>query len=179
MIEMPGSVSSPMASEEHKVSPFVDHQDCDTQLSTEQSIFTQSVPSAQTDEIVNSMPLLPHLWISVITITAGPRILWQCSTLGLPYYLLLLGLLILVDAALDFRWIASRVITFMVVSAGLAPLHTLWTHSMIALPSADSMFCRGKRVCSRYNTLLLPSLVHSGAQALTVVIPFIMAEDLG
>ena len=69
-------------------------------------------------------------------------------------------------------------LVYILVSLGLARVHMLWTHSMIAHPSTKPFW---RRIVSRKQSkaILLPSLVFAVAQQATFLIPLLMAVFFG
>ncbi|KAK5684131.1 hypothetical protein LTS10_003995 [Elasticomyces elasticus] len=68
--------------------------------------------------------------------------------------------------------------SYLLVSLGLARLHMVWTHSMIAYPSAKPFWRRivPRKQCK---AILLPTLVFAVAQQATFILPVAVAFALG
>ncbi|KAK0266424.1 hypothetical protein B0A54_04917 [Friedmanniomyces endolithicus] len=74
--------------------------------------------------------------------------------------------------------LVGHFISYIVVSLGLARIHMVWTHSMIAYPSTKSFWRRivPRKQCK---AILLPSLVFAVAQQATIGLPLMVALAMG
>ncbi|KAK0257207.1 hypothetical protein LTR91_001455 [Friedmanniomyces endolithicus] len=74
--------------------------------------------------------------------------------------------------------LGGRFISYVLVSLGLARIHMVWTHSMIAYPSAKPFWRRivPRKQCK---AILLPSLVFAVAQQATIGLPLMVAFAMG
>ena len=134
----------------------------------------QDEPSSETPEAPPSLPLLE-------TLTAPGR-LWRLLILSSAYYFLLFALVFLIDSAMGFRQTSPRVITYVLATAGLAPLHMLWTHTIIANHFTEILtfllYQRPNYLKRSYTSLFLPSIIYAGAQALILLAPITLGQNL-
>ncbi|KAK4543171.1 hypothetical protein LTR36_005720 [Oleoguttula mirabilis] len=121
-----------------------------------------------TSKVVNTIGLLHRI--------GGFRARWRGLGLSVLYHMLHAGATNLLASFLGFSIFGNAVI-YIFVSIGLARLHMLWTHSMIAHPSEKSIFRRfvPRKQCK---ALLLPSLVFATAQQATFLLPLSVAFAL-
>lgn len=99
--------------------------------------------------------------------------------LGLLYYSLLLGLVLLFDTLVDLQKTYLRIPAFILSSVLLAPLHMLCTHTLLVKDLPEKV-CSGPHLehifkGKHLRTLAVPSLAYSGSQALVLVTPYVMA----
>ncbi|KAK1058149.1 hypothetical protein LTR74_013606 [Friedmanniomyces endolithicus] len=107
----------------------------------------------------------------------GFRARWRGLGLSILYHGLHGTFSNLLAGAMGFG-LVGRFFSYIVVSLGLARIHMVWTHSMIAYPSAKPFWRRivPRKQCK---AILLPSLVFAVAQQATIGLPLMVAFAMG
>ncbi|KAK5126144.1 hypothetical protein LTR85_011500 [Meristemomyces frigidus] len=128
--------------------------------------------------VINHKPITSKVTttIGLLHRVGGFRARWRGLGLSVLYHMLHAGATNLLASFLGFS-IFGNALVYIFVSVGLARLHMLWTHSMIAHPSDKSIFRRfvPRKQCK---ALLLPSLVFAAAQQATFLLPVSVAFAL-
>ncbi|TKA82554.1 hypothetical protein B0A55_01205 [Friedmanniomyces simplex] len=178
MIESPSST----AIIEPKASPYAD----DAPPAYSDAEKETLIPSeADADAMDVEVTVIAHKPVtSKITTTMGHlqrvggfRARWRGLGLSILYHGLHGAVSNLLAGGMGFG-IVGHFISYTAVSLGLARLHVVWTHSMIAYPSAKPFW---RRIVPRKQCgpLLLPSLVFAVAQQATIGLPVMVAFALG
>lgn len=136
------------------------------------------MPAEDTDveiTVVNHKPITAKITTTIghLQRIGGFRARWRGLGLNIMYNAIH-GLITYTFAGLLGFGLLGHAFIFIIVSVGLARLHMLWTHSMIAYPSSKPWY---RRFVPRKNckAVLLPSLVYAAAQQATVLIPMALA----
>lgn len=136
------------------------------------------VPTEDTDveiTVVNHKPITAKITTTIghLQRVGGFRARWRGIGISILYDAIH-GLITHSFAGLLGLGLLGNAFIYILVSVGLARLHMLWTHSMIAYPSSRPWY---QRFVPRKNCkpVLLPSLVYAAAQQATVLIPMALA----
>lgn len=128
--------------------------------------------------IINHKPITSKITttIGLLHRVGGFRARWRGLGLSVLYHMLHAGATNLLAGFLGLG-IFGNAVVYIFVSLGLARVHMLWTHSMIAHPSEKSIFKRfiPRKQC---RALLMPSLVFAVAQQATFLLPLSVAFAL-
>ncbi|KAK5134568.1 hypothetical protein LTR08_006353 [Meristemomyces frigidus] len=128
--------------------------------------------------VINHIPITTSIKKTIYLLhrTGGFRGRWRGLGLSVTYHMLHAGLTNLLTFLLGFSTLANAVV-YVFVSLGLARLHMLWTHSMIAEPSSTP-FLRRFVPRQQCRSILLPSFVFAVAQQATFLLPMATAFAL-
>ncbi|KAK5142792.1 hypothetical protein LTR32_004935 [Rachicladosporium monterosium] len=175
MIESPSST----AIIEPKASPYADHAPpAYADAEKESFIPSEAEPDVEvtviahkpiTSKVVTTMGHLQRI--------GGFRARWRGLGLSILYHGLHGTFSNLLAGVMGFG-LVGHFISYIVVSLGLARIHMVWTHSMIAYPSTKSFWRRivPRKQCK---AILLPSLVFAVAQQATIGLPLMVALAMG
>ncbi|KAK3114496.1 hypothetical protein LTR53_007137 [Teratosphaeriaceae sp. CCFEE 6253] len=129
--------------------------------------------------VINHKPITSKITTTIghLHRVGGFRARWRGLGLSLLYHGLHGATSNLLAGAMGFG-IMGHFISYTLVSLGLARIHMVWTHSMIAHPSAKPFWRRivPRKQCK---AILLPSLVFAVAQQATFMLPIAVAFALG
>ena len=104
-----------------------------------------------------------------------PARIWRMFKFSSVYYCLLFITVFTIEATIGTCQYLPRIITFIITSILLAPLHMLWTHAAIISQFDEPSLSHLRR---NYRMLTIPSLANASSQALTVLAPFRIAWSL-
>lgn len=129
--------------------------------------------------VINHKPITAKLATTIHHLhrIGGFRARWRGLGLSMLYHALHGILSNFLAATLNCGFVGHSLV-YVFVSLALARLHMIWTHSMIAYPSAKHW---SRRVVPRKQckAVLLPSLVFALAQQATFILPVAVAFALG
>ncbi|USW53619.1 hypothetical protein Slin15195_G069380 [Septoria linicola] len=129
--------------------------------------------------LINNKPITSSIRTTSrhLTRIGGFRARWRGARVSIAYHFMHSLITNFLAGLLGLGLFGSAMM-FIVASVGLARLHMVWTHSMIAYPSAQPFYRRfvPRQQC---RAILLPSFVFAVAQQATLVLPMIVAFALG
>ncbi|KAM0718873.1 hypothetical protein Q7P37_005945 [Cladosporium fusiforme] len=102
---------------------------------------------------------------------------WRGAGVGVVYHMLHAIATNALTGLIGFGFV-GHALMHILVSLGLARVHMVWTHTMIAAPTSKSWFRRmvPRKECK---VILLPTLAFAVAQQVTVIMPIAVAFALG
>lgn len=115
--------------------------------------------------------------IKHLTHIGGFRGRWRGAGASIVYHFLHSALVNLISGFMGFSFLGHALV-YVFVSVGLARVHMVWTHAMIAQPSSKPFWQRmvPRKQCK---ALILPSFVFAVAQQATITLPVVVAFGLG
>lgn len=129
--------------------------------------------------VINHKPITSKTTTTIghLQRVGGFRARWRGLGLSVLYHGLHAAISNFLGSFMGFG-IVGHFFSYVLVSLGLARIHMVWTHSMIAYPSAKPFW---KRIVPRKQckAILLPSLVFAVAQQATVMLPLAVAFAVG
>jgi hypothetical protein len=129
--------------------------------------------------VINHKPITSKITTTIghLQRVGGFRARWRGLGWSIAYHGLH-GLFSNLLASLMGFGLVGHSFAYILVSLGLARLHMVWTHSMIAYPSSKSLRARmvPRKQCK---AILLPSLAFAVAQQATFILPVAVAFALG
>ena len=129
--------------------------------------------------LINNKPITSKIRTTSkhLTRIGGFRARWRGAGVSIVYHFMHSLITNFLSSLLGFG-LFGNALMYVVASIGLARLHMVWTHAMIAYPSAQPFY---KRFVARdqCKAILLPSLVFAVAQQATLILPIIVAFALG
>lgn len=129
--------------------------------------------------LINNQPITSKIRTTLrhLTRIGGFRARWRGAGVSIVYHFMHSLITNFLSALLGFGLFGNAAM-YVVASVGLARLHMVWTHSMIAY-SSDQPFHRRFVARDQCRAILLPSFVFAVAQQATLILPIIVAFALG
>lgn len=166
MIESPSST----AIIEPKEAPPAYSDEPDATLEKEPLIFQEADADVEVT-VINHKPITSKITTTIghLQRVGGFRARWRGLGFSVLYHFLHAVCANLMGAAFGPN-VAAQVLIYVFTSVGLARVHMLWTHSMIAYPSTKPFYRRmvPRKQCK---AILLPALVYALAELATVALP--------
>jgi len=126
--------------------------------------------------LIKNVPVTAKISTAVkhLTRVGGFRARWRGAGMSFLYHLVH-SFAVHLFSVLAGRSMTARAIVYVLVSVATARLHMLWTHTMIATPTAKPWF---RRFVARKEAkaVLLPSFVFALAQQATIFLPLAVAS---
>ncbi|KAK3673362.1 hypothetical protein LTR78_006908 [Recurvomyces mirabilis] len=143
---------------------------------------TETTPESDVDvevTVISHKPITSKIvaTIGLLHRTGGFRARWRGLGLSILYHGLHGTFANLLAGLMGFGFV-GHFFSYIFVSIGLMRVHMVWTHSMIAAPSAKPWY---RRIVPRKQcrALLLPSLVFAVAQQAAFILPVAVAFAVG